>query len=108
MLTDALPDNKLDVKPILKDDKEHINVKVLGQDSTEVHFKIKKNTAMGKLMDTYCSRQGLSKDSVRFMFEGTRILPQMTPKELGMDDSDVIDAFQQQQGGCSTLLLCCH
>jgi len=35
---------------------EHINLKVTGQDGSVVHFKIKKNTALRKLMSAYCER----------------------------------------------------
>ena len=38
----------------------HINIKVKAQDGTEIHFKIKRTTQLKKLMDAYCSRQGLS------------------------------------------------
>ncbi len=35
---------------------EHINLKVTGQDGSVVHFKIKKNTPLRKLMSAYCER----------------------------------------------------
>ena len=35
---------------------EHINLKVTGQDGSVVHFKIKKNTPLRKLMLAYCER----------------------------------------------------
>ena len=39
---------------------EHINLKVMGQDGNIVQFKIKKHTALKKLMSTYCERAGLA------------------------------------------------
>ena len=39
---------------------EHINLKVMGQDGNVVQFKIKKHTALKKLMSTYCERAGLA------------------------------------------------
>lgn len=47
-----MADDKKDVKP----DNEHINLKVVGQDGSVVHFKIKKHTPLRKLMTTYCDR----------------------------------------------------
>lgn len=42
---------------------EHLNLKVTGQDGSVVHFKIKKNTPLRKLMSAYCERTvGLNKD----------------------------------------------
>ena len=37
-------------------ESEHINLKVTGQDGSVVHFKIKKNTPLRKLMGAYCNR----------------------------------------------------
>ncbi|XP_061605075.1 small ubiquitin-related modifier 2 isoform X2 [Phyllopteryx taeniolatus] len=36
---------------------EHINLKVAGQDGSVVQFKIKRHTALNKLMKAYCDRQ---------------------------------------------------
>lgn len=35
---------------------EHMNVTVKGQDGGVVHFKIKRNTPLRKLMNAYCER----------------------------------------------------
>jgi small ubiquitin-related modifier len=78
---------------------EHINLKVVSQDGSEVYFKIKKTTQLRKLMDAYCSRQAINPNSIRFLFDGQRVREDQTPKELGMEDNDVIDAVLQQTGG---------
>ncbi|KAL6077597.1 Dolichyl-phosphate-mannose--protein mannosyltransferase pmt3 [Balamuthia mandrillaris] len=80
--------------------QDHISLKVVSQDGNEVYFKIKRNTALKKLMDAYCSRQAMSPDSVRFLYDGSRVQPDQTPKELGMEEGDIIDAVLQQTGGC--------
>ena len=59
---------------------EHLNLKVMGQDGNVVQFKIKKHTALKKLMSTYCERAGLSLPNVRFTFDGTRIAETDNPK----------------------------
>jgi len=78
---------------------EHINLKVMGQDGNIVQFKIKKHTALKKLMSTYCERAGLALQTIRFSFDGTRINEADTPKGLDMEDGDTIEVFQQQSGG---------
>jgi len=78
---------------------EHINLKVMGQDGNIVQFKIKKHTALKKLMSTYCERAGLAMQTIRFSFDGTRINEGDTPKSLDMEDGDTIEVFQQQSGG---------
>jgi small ubiquitin-related modifier len=86
--------------------------------SEEVYFKIKKATALKKLMAAYCSRENLIPNSVRFMFavadffppdcvypvgpfrlDGTRVNPTDTPAQLEMEDGDMIDAEVEQTGG---------
>ena len=78
---------------------EQINLKVMGQDGNVVQFKIKKHTALKKLMSTYCERAGLDMQTIRFTFDGNRIKDSNTPKELDMEEGDTIEVFQQQSGG---------
>ena len=47
---------------------EHINLKVMGQDGNIVQFKIKKHTALKKLMATYCERAGLALQVRKYIF----------------------------------------
>ncbi|BFU18413.1 ubiquitin family protein [Entamoeba histolytica HM-1:IMSS-B] len=83
-------------KPV---NNEQINLKVVTQDSTEVFFKIKKNTPLKKLMEAFCNKQGLNMSSVRFLSDGVRITPDKTASDLGLQDGDVIDAMMNQVGG---------
>jgi len=88
-----------------KDSKEGIlgsdqlNLKVLGQDGQVVQFKIKRNTPLRKLMSAYCDRSKLAQNTIRFMFDGTRIDEGETPKSMDMEDGDTIEVFTQQSGG---------
>jgi small ubiquitin-related modifier len=78
---------------------EHINLRVASPDGGEVFFKIKKTTALKKLMDAYCEKQAIGTDSVRFLYDGQRVTADQTPLSLDMDDNDIIDAVLQQTGG---------
>jgi small ubiquitin-related modifier len=82
-----------------KTDDNHINLKVIGNDNTEVHFKIKKTTQLKKLKQAYCDRQGVAMSSLRFLFDGQRITDDMSPKQLEMEEGDVIEVYQEQTGG---------
>uniref|UniRef100_A0A8D1G6W2 Small ubiquitin-related modifier n=1 Tax=Sus scrofa TaxID=9823 RepID=A0A8D1G6W2_PIG len=77
-----------------KKEGEYIKLKVIGQDSSEIHFKVKMTTHLKKLKESYCQRQGVPMNSLRFLFEGQRI--------LGMEEEDVIEVYQEQTGGHST------
>ncbi|XP_024918376.1 small ubiquitin-related modifier 1 isoform X2 [Cynoglossus semilaevis] len=74
-------------------------LKVLGQDSSEIHFKVKMTTHLKKLKQSYSQRQGVPMCTLRFLFEGQRIADDQTPKELGMEDDDAIEVYQEQTGG---------
>lgn len=78
---------------------EHINLKVVTQDGNEIYFKCKQSTPLQKLMHAFCQRQGVAMGSVRFLFDGARLNETQTPKELDMEDGDVIDVMVEQQGG---------
>uniref|UniRef100_A0AAA9RXV8 Small ubiquitin like modifier 1 n=1 Tax=Bos taurus TaxID=9913 RepID=A0AAA9RXV8_BOVIN len=64
-----------------KKEGEYIKLKVIGQDSSEIHFKVKMTTHLKKLKESYCQRQGVPMNSLRFLFEGQRIADNHTPKE---------------------------
>ena len=78
---------------------DHINIRVVGNDGSEVFFKIRKNTPLRKLMDSYCEKQGKGAGTVRFMYEGIRIRPDSTAEQLKIENDDQIDVMPEQVGG---------
>ena len=78
---------------------EHITLKVKSQDGNELFFKIKRGTQLKKLMEAYCSRNGVNPTTVRFLFDGQRIQDTDTPTDLSLEDNDQIDAMVEQTGG---------
>ena len=83
-----------------KDDgAEYIKLKVIGQDSNEIHFRVKMSTVMGKLKKSYSERVGIPVNSLRFLFDGRRINDDETPKGLKMEQDDVIGVYLEQTGG---------
>ncbi|XP_071950663.1 small ubiquitin-related modifier 2-like [Antedon mediterranea] len=91
-----MSEEKKEVKP---ESSEHISIKVQGQDGVTVQFKIKKTTPLKKLMNTFAERQGLNINSIRFMFEGSRINNNDTPASLEMEEDDQIEVYTEQTGG---------
>ncbi|XP_036899231.1 small ubiquitin-related modifier 2-like [Sturnira hondurensis] len=63
-MADGNPKKRVKMK-----NNDHINWKVMGQDSSVVQFKIKRHTPLSKLMKAYCKTQ------------------------LEMEDEDTIDVF---------------
>jgi hypothetical protein len=75
-----------------KPETEAINLKVVTQDGNEIFFKCKMTTPLNKLMNAFCTRQGIAMNSVRFLFDGQRLTPNTTPKEV-------------RSSGCALILL---
>merc|ERR1711964_265035 len=86
-------------KSKMGDETEYIKLKVVGQDSNEIHFRVKQTTQMGKLKKSYSERGGVPVTSLRFLFDGRRINDDETPKALEMEQDDVIEVYQEQTGG---------
>lgn len=50
-------------------------------------------------MEAYSKKMGRSKRTLRFMHHGVKIDPDKTLRELGIEDSDIIDVLFDQVGG---------
>ena len=83
------------------DDTEYIKLKVVGQDSNEIRFRVKQTTQMGKLKKAYSERVGVPVTSLRFLFDGGRITDDepMLAFVKEMEEDDVIEVYQEQNGG---------
>ena len=94
---------------------EHLNIKVT-DGNNEVFFKIKRTTKLDKLMKAFCERQGKDSTTVRFLFDGDKVVEGDTPEKvrmmpleihhsiltklkLDMNDGDTLEVFQEQIGG---------
>merc|ERR1712126_38943 len=95
----ALTNNHSILQSTMGDETEYIKLKVVGQDSNEIHFRVKQTTQMGKLKKSYSERVGVPITSLRFLFDGRRINDDETPKALEMEQDDVIEVYQEQTGG---------
>ena len=83
-----------------EDQNQIILIKVKGQDNEEIHFKIKRNTPLKKLMERYCERNGLMHaGSVNFLYEGEKVHASSTPESIGMNDGEELAVTVNQTGG---------
>lgn len=78
----------------------HLNLKVKAQDGNVVFFKAKRSTPFRKLMKAYCDKSSIDRESVHFVFEGTRLRDDQTPGDVDMQDQDEIHVMIHQLGGC--------
>jgi len=87
------------VAPKSEDPAAPINIKVVTSQGEEVFFKIKRNTKLSKLQGAYANKVGKDVNSIRFLYDGTRINEDDTPASLDMEDNDTIDVMVEQVGG---------
>ena len=76
-----------------------VTLTVRDQNGNTQKFKIKTGVKIGRVIDEYCKRCSVTRDQVRFLFDGQRVNFESTPKELEMEDGDTIDCMRQQVGG---------
>ncbi|XP_036167760.1 small ubiquitin-related modifier 1-like isoform X1 [Myotis myotis] len=84
-----------------KKEEGYIQLKVIGKDSSEIHFKVKMTTHLKKPEESCCLRRGVPMNWLRFFLEGQRSADSHTPRELGMEEEDVSEVYQEQPGGYS-------
>lgn len=77
---------------------DQLQIKVT-DNTTEVFFRVKRQTPLRRVIDGFCRRTGKDPKSLRFLYEGDRIADNDTPESLGMEDEDEIQALTQQVGG---------
>ncbi|KAH9221783.1 ubiquitin-related domain-containing protein [Leptodontidium sp. 2 PMI_412] len=75
-------------------------MKVRDANGHEVSFKVKRTTVLKKLVDAFCKERGRKPDSLRFFTaDGKRVTYTDAPNSLNLEDGDLIDAHEEQQGG---------
>ena len=76
----------------------YIQVRVVAQDSSEVHFKFRVDTPLKWLMKAWCQRHGCTLQNARFMLDGDKLQYGMTAEAAGLEDGDEIDVMINQVG----------
>lgn len=79
---------------------EYIRIRVMGVDSNEeIHYRVKENTFLKRMMKSYQEKMNLEDCQLRFMYEGYTITDMDTPKMLDMKSDDIVDVYQIRTGG---------
>lgn len=68
-----------------------------------VTFRVKPTTKFSKIIKAFCQKEGVDEGSVRFMFDGERLLPDGTPAAMEMEDGDQVDVTNVAVGGAPTV-----
>ena len=76
----------------------YIKLRVVDRRSkSEIRFRVKMTTQMEKLKKSYSERVRVPVSSLRFLFDGRQINDDETPKQLEMEQDNVIEVHQGQQ-----------
>ena len=75
-----------------------ISLTVRDQDNYKLHIKTRLDCEFLRIFDVFRDDRGLAHDAVRFLFDGSRINPVQTPRDLDMEDGDCIEAMMEQVG----------
>jgi small ubiquitin-related modifier len=79
--------------------KQQLNLLVKSNEFEDINFSIRSSTVLSKLFQRYCERNNIKSETVSFLFNGTKINSEDTPKRLGMKDQDEIQCVLNQVGG---------
>jgi small ubiquitin-related modifier len=63
---------------------------------TDREFTMREDTRMEKLFAAFAERTGVK--GWKLVFDGARVLPDETPRDLEMEDGDIVDAILEQAG----------
>ena len=78
-----------------------IKIKVKGQEGDEIHYRLFMTTPFGKVKKNYAERVGVAVGSIRLIFDGFPVSDTDNPRNLSLEDDDLIEAFVEQTGGSS-------
>ncbi|KAK3638869.1 Small ubiquitin-related modifier 1 [Elasticomyces elasticus] len=76
-----------------------VSLAVEDQTGFRMSIKVLSTGSMEALMAAYATKAMRERNVLRFFFDGERLSPKETPKQLGLIDNDLITVFIEQLGG---------
>ncbi|EYU39456.1 hypothetical protein MIMGU_mgv1a020750mg [Erythranthe guttata] len=86
----------------VKEEKSEIiilNIQYNETGGQKYSFSTFTDVPLKEIFRKFCNNQDLIYGSIRFMIDGDRIRETQTPRDLKLEDGDLIDAFNDQIGG---------
>lgn len=94
----SLKTNSVDTLHLVATDKDRLVIRIRDQSGEETFFAVKESTRMAKIFNSYALRKGIDERALRFFIDGEQIQSEQTPRELDLEDGDVIDVMLAQSG----------
>ncbi|KAI5194123.1 hypothetical protein E4T39_08761 [Aureobasidium subglaciale] len=80
---------------------DRVQIVLKDQGGTQIAFGVKASTRMERVQTAYADKTGRPLESLRFFYEGVRVIPTDTVATLEMDNEDIIEVMTEQIGGGS-------
>ena len=90
-----MPDSAKSAVPA---EQDRVFIRVCNQKGDVIHCILRETTPLQRLMVSYAQTVGEDMKSIRFLFDGERIQGDQTPRDIGIEDLDCIDAIMEQCG----------
>jgi small ubiquitin-related modifier len=81
------------------EDAKVVEIRVVIPGAANLTLKVKDSTKMSKLFAAVANQTGRAEADFRFFFDGSKVKPNQTVKDVGMEDGDQLDAMVEQVGG---------
>ncbi|KAK7239651.1 small ubiquitin-related modifier protein [Aureococcus anophagefferens] len=79
-----------------------LNIRIRHWSGEVTFFGVKKTTQLDKVFNAYSQRKGINVMTLRFLFDGQRVLSGQTPQDIDMEDGDQLDCTLEQVGDIGT------
>ena len=65
-------------------EQDCVTFRIRDDEANELHFKVSMGIRLQKVFDVYASKKTLTVSALKFLFDGQRLVGDMTPESLGM------------------------
>lgn len=92
-------ESKDDKKDVKMDGEERITIMISDDHDNGMQFRIKPNVPLKKMFQHYADKQSVSRNDLRFYYNGQKLQDTDTAESVGIGDKDRIEVLKQQIGG---------
>ena len=78
--SEALKERKRSLSNI---EQDCVTFRIRDEERNELHFKVSMGIRLQKVFDVYASKKSLAVSALKFVFDGQRLIGDMTPEALG-------------------------
>ena len=77
---------------------DSIQLLIKAQDGSSLPFRVKRTTTFRMMFQAYANKRSRDIGTLRFLFDGQRLMPTDTPETRDLEGGDEIDVMIEQVG----------